>query len=84
MSEQRDYDEDPYTTEEARMEQEDDEGKQKKYDYVGAIMAYEQGDLDIEETIRLFQYLKDTGIVNSLQGHYGRTLRNLVIGGYVY
>lgn len=45
----------------------------KPYDYVGAIIAYEQGDLDEEGTQELFQYLVKTGIIYELQGSYGRT-----------
>ena len=53
------------------------------YDEVGAIMAYEQGDLDDEGTIELFQRLIDSGLVFRLQGHYGRTVMALIKGGYI-
>ena len=53
------------------------------YDEVGAIMAYEQGDLDEEGTIELFQRLVDSGLVFRLQGHYGRTAMALIQGGYI-
>jgi hypothetical protein len=42
------------------------------YDYVGQIMAYEQGDLDNEDTLTLFRYLVDRGTIWHLQGHYQR------------
>lgn len=44
-----------------------------RYDYVGAICAYEAGDLDHESTVELFQYLINTGLAWTLQGSYGRT-----------
>lgn len=42
-------------------------------DGLDALMAYEQGDLDEEQIVEMFQNLIDSGMVNSLQGHYGRT-----------
>jgi hypothetical protein len=40
---------------------------------VDKIMAYEQGDLDEQDTLELFQELIDSGLAFSLQGDYGRT-----------
>ena len=45
------------------------------------IIAYENGELDEEETIDLFQDLVSTGVINHLQGHYGRTAQSLIDGG---
>jgi len=47
-----------------------------------AIIAYENGDLDEEETIKLFQTLIDTGYAWRLQGHYGRNARYLIEEGF--
>lgn len=51
------------------------------YDTVGAITAYEAGELDWEGTVELFQTLIDTGMVWRLQGSYGRTAVDLIKAG---
>jgi hypothetical protein len=48
-----------------------------------AIMAFEQGSLDEESTISLFQHLVDTGMAWKLQGFYGRTAMDLIEAGAV-
>ncbi len=57
------------------------------YDYVGAILDFEEGELDdeqfIEQVIELFQYLVDTGLAWTLQGSYGRTAAALIEAGLV-
>lgn len=54
------------------------------YDLTGAIIAYETGVMEAEEELlELFQYLVDTGMAWSLQGHYGRTATVLIEGGYI-
>ena len=55
----------------------------KPMDNLDQIIAYEQGDLGEEETIKLFQNLVDTGMAWSLQGHYGRTAKALIEAGLV-
>ena len=57
--------------------------KQKQYDEVGAIIAYEQGELSEEGTIELFQNLVNNGHAWSLQGSYGRTAKALIDAGVV-
>ena len=50
---------------------------------VGDIIAYENGEMDEEEVISLFQELVDTGMVWVLQGHYGRTAQALLDAGEI-
>ena len=54
-----------------------------KFDYVNAIFAYENGELDHEETVELFQYLVNTGLAWTLQGSYGRAAKALIDSGAV-
>jgi hypothetical protein len=53
------------------------------YDAVGAIMAYEQGDLSDHDSLVLFAHLVKTGLAWKLQGHYGRTAAALIEQGYI-
>lgn len=53
----------------------------KPYDYTGAIIAFESGELDSDAVVELFQYLIDTGLAWQLQGSYGRTAVALIQNG---
>jgi hypothetical protein len=46
------------------------------------IIAYEQGELDEEGIIDLFQELITSGMAWKLQGSYGRTAKALIDAGY--
>jgi len=46
-----------------------------------SIIDYENGELDDDETIALFQGLIDTGVVWDLQGSYGRVATRLINDG---
>ena len=48
---------------------------------VNKIIAYEQGDMTIDDTIKMFQEMIDDGSVWILQGHYGRTAQLLIEEG---
>ncbi len=45
---------------------------------IDKIMAYEQGEMDQDETIDMFQEMIDDGSVWKLQGSYGRMAAHLV------
>ena len=49
---------------------------------VDKIIAFEQGDLDEDGIIQLFQELIDSGLVWQLQGSYGRMANALIENGY--
>lgn len=50
---------------------------------INDIIAFEQGDLDDEQIINLFQQLVDTGLAWTLQGSYGRMAAALISDGLV-
>lgn len=50
---------------------------------IDTLIRYESEGLEDEELIEFFQYLVDTGMAWSLQGHYGRTASALIDAGYV-
>lgn len=47
------------------------------------IIAFENGDLDEDAVVALFQKLLDTGMIYHLQGHYQRTMQGLLDQGLV-
>ena len=47
------------------------------------IVAYEQGELNEEQTIQLFQELVDSGMIMNLQGHYHRLAAQLLEAGLI-
>ena len=50
-------------------------------DLVDDIIAYEQGRLENEDIISLFQRLIDSGLCWTLQGSYGRMAMSLIEAG---
>lgn len=50
---------------------------------IDKIIAYENGDLDDDETLDLFSYLVGTGLAWQLQGHYGRMAKALIDNEYL-
>lgn len=48
---------------------------------INDIIAYESGEMQDEEIIDFFQRLIDSGMVWTLQGHYGRMAMNLIEDG---
>ena len=57
--------------------------KPAPYDYASAMFAWEDGALDEDETLKLFQYLVDTGLTWSLQGFYGRQAAAFLNAGLI-
>lgn len=52
-------------------------------DLTGDIISYENGELDEERVVELFQKISDFGLQHTLQGSYGRTLADLRASGQV-
>jgi hypothetical protein len=50
---------------------------------INRIIDYENGKLDEDETVSLFQELVDDRLAWQLQGSYGRTAQNLIDAGLV-
>lgn len=52
-------------------------------DVINAITDWENGNLDLTDTVNLFSYLIRTGTINSLQSSYQRTARALIEHGLI-
>ena len=52
-------------------------------DLLDQLIDYEDGALDDDECVELFQRLVDSGLAWTLQGHYGRTAVALIEAGRV-
>jgi hypothetical protein len=59
------------------------ESKVNRSNMLDYIMDFEEGSLEENDVIELFQFLVDTGIAWQLQGFYGRTAETLIEAGYV-
>jgi hypothetical protein len=55
----------------------------KSGDLIDSIMKYEEGKMSEKEEISFFQYLVNSGVAWTLQGHYGRTAMDLIEEGLV-
>jgi len=52
-------------------------------DKIDRIIAFENGELEEDEVVKLFQELVDSGQAWKLQGHHGRTATELISLGLV-
>lgn len=50
-------------------------------DQLDKMIAFENGELDHDEIVELFQELINSGLVWKLQGFYGRTAAQLIEAG---
>jgi hypothetical protein len=53
-------------------------------DLVGKIIAWETGEMDMEEEVEFFQKLIDNGMAWTLQEMYGRQAARLIKAGYCH
>lgn len=53
-------------------------------DLLDDLLDYEEGKLDDDAVIALFQQLVNTGLAWELQGSYGRTASMLILQGHVH
>ena len=49
---------------------------------INQVIAYEQGELDEDGIIDMFQELINSGLAWEMQGSYGRTAKALIDAGY--
>ncbi len=55
----------------------------ENFNMIQNIVKYENGNLNQEEVVALFQTLIDSGYILSLQGTYHRTAKELIAEGLV-
>jgi len=55
--------------------------KNPPYDIVCGIIAWESGELDLDQTVELFRHLHATGTLWSIQGCYQRAYADLMNAG---
>ena len=56
----------------------------EKYDVTGAMIDFESGLMeDVDDVIKLFQHLVDTGLAWQLQGSYGRLAESMIDNGVI-
>lgn len=51
--------------------------------FASRLHDYENGDMDDDDMLVLFQDLVDTGLAWQLQGSYGRTAQALIDNGHI-
>ena len=51
--------------------------------FVDYVIAFEEGDIDAPTVFKFFSYILKHGMINQFQGHYSRTARGLIEGGWL-
>jgi hypothetical protein len=67
-----------------RESKEKTKGKVNRKNLTDYIVDYEGGEISEEDMLDLFQYLVDSGMAWTLQGHYGRTAASLIEAGLIH
>ena len=52
-------------------------------DIVSKIMAYEGGEMEVDDVLEFFSELVSTGYIHHLQGSYQRTANDLLVAGLI-
>lgn len=55
----------------------------EKFNMIQSIISFENGELEQDEVVELFQILLDTGFILNLQGMYQRIAKDLISEGLI-
>lgn len=53
----------------------------RTFDLTAGVIAYENHEMEEDETIEFFQFLLDSGVIYHLQGSYQRTAQAMIENG---
>jgi hypothetical protein len=75
---------DKYTDDKKHVKDMPKKSGKRGTDELSQMIAWENGELDEDETVALFQQLVDSGLAWQLQGMYGRMAQQLIDAGLVH